>query len=303
MPHEAEIPLLAVGSTIEWTAEEFPDEFIRRAGPYSVRITKTVESDLTAPVVEVSSGDQKVIMEGSHAQPTYTHRLSVIQNVKGAVPVLMFQSFSGGAHCCNAVKLAGFSSGKLKVVDLGSWDGDEIEIPKDFDGDGLADFVLFDNAFLYAFASYAASYAPPKILNVQAGKVIDVSRKAGFRKLYLKFMSEAGKRCRTGSSSDERNGACPAYVASAARIGKLEQAWGDMVAAYDPATGWDLPAGCRVRSTQGCPPGQEIQFKSYPEALLQFLKQHGYVPSEWQPPEFFEPARDEPSDDETAQTI
>jgi hypothetical protein len=172
----------------------------------------------------------------------------------------------------------------LKALELGSWDGDEIPLPKDVSRDGIADFIVHDGAFLYAFASYASSIAPPKILNVQGGKVINVSRRAAYRTLFEATMRDAGERCSQGADGDTRNGACPAYVAAAARLGQLEPAWKRMVASYDATTRWDFPTRCKV-SGETCPEGQEISFKSYPEALLDFLKVHGYISQGWKPPE------------------
>lgn len=280
-------PVLAAGTSLEWTASSSPHEIIRQVGPMTVRISKRVEEDRVAPVVSVSHSGQTVTLEGHALSPTYTHKISAVQNLRGTAPVVMLQSFSGGAHCCNSVTLAGLVRGKLKVVDLGSWDGDTIDTPSDISGDGVADFVIYDNSFLYAFASYASSHAPPVILNVRNGKVTDVSRAPAFRKLFAKSMAAAEVACISGASADERNGACPSYVASAARLGKIEQAWLKMIQAYDARTDWDFPTGC-PRFRESCTEAQQIRFQSYPEALLHFLKRGGYIDRGWLPPEYFE---------------
>lgn len=298
-------PVLALASTFEWTAEDSPDEVMRQAGPFVIRITKKAgeDSTLIAPVVDVSSQGQSLRLEGNASSLSFGHKISLIQNMRGAAPVLMFQSFSGGAHCCNSIQLAGFSSGKLRAVDLGSWDGDYVKPPVDLNGDGLADFVFSDDAFLYAFASYASSFAPPKILNVRGGKVVDISRNGGFSNLFAQSRTKAREQCLSGSSGDTRNGACPAYVASAARVGNLDSAWREMVGAYDASYEWDLPMGCDVRSRGPCPRGHEIQFKSYPEALLHFLKSLGYISQRWVPPEFRERPPDEVVDEDALKEI
>lgn len=283
---------LSIGSTLEWTAGDAPDELLRRLGPYRIRVTKEREDEFVAPVVEVTSRGERVSMKGEMSSPTYSHQISAVQLLRGGAPVVMLQSFSGGAHCCNSITLAGVSGGKLKVIALGSWDGDSIELPKDISGDGVADFQLVDNSFLYAFSSYASSRAPPLILNVRGGKVVDVSKAAAFRRLFAERMESDGAACTSGGSGDERNGACAGYVAAAARIGKLEEAWRRMVASYDATTGWDFPTGCRVTVGDSCPSGSEILFKSYPEALLHFLKQRGYVSAGWVPPEHYEQSVD-----------
>lgn len=286
---QQEYEQLLIGDKLEWSAQTSPDLVEKRLGPYVISITKSDEDDLVAPVVEIRSAGQSVKMHGAHTSPSYSHRITAIQNIKGRHPIVMLESFTGGAHCCNNVQIAGLSGGRIKVLTLGSWDGDQIESPSDLSGDGVTDFVERNNSFLYAFASYASSYAPPQILNVLGGKIIDVSKRPAYRKLHAKLVNEAGEVCRSGESGDQRNGACPAYVASAALSGGLDKAWTDMLASYDASTDWEFPTGCRVVKDP-CPSGLEIQFKSYPESLLYFLKEQGYVARSWMPPEAREAA-------------
>jgi hypothetical protein len=285
----ASAPQIPIGSTFNWVAEDAPAKVLRVIGPYTVRIIKRTEDHLVAPIVEVTVNNETVWMEGELASPSYTHRVSALQNRSNALPVVMLQSFSGGAHCCNHVQLAGLSGGRLKRVDLGSWDGGEIDAPRDISGDGVADFVMRDDRFLYAFAPYAMSFAPPQILNVIDGQVVDVSRQPAFRRLYSDTMREAGRVCLSGKDGVTRNGSCPAYLASAARVGELDNAWREMLAAYDPAANWDLPKGCRVKISGQCPSGYQISYNSYPEALLGFLRDTGYVEAEWQAPQSLSP--------------
>jgi len=79
-----------------------------------------------------------------------------------------------------------------------------------------------------------------------------------------------------------------------------------MIVAYDATADWELPTGCAVQAPDGCPPGQQITLKSYPEALLFFLKQNGYVAKAWLPPEAFEaqsPSADGPAEESFDQTV
>lgn len=277
------IPELAAGETFEWSADKDASETVRQVGPLVVRITRRTDGDMVAPVITVSRGAESVTMVGEMVSSSYTHRVSAVRNIAGAPPVVMLQSFSGGAHCCNHVQLSGLSGGRMKIVDLGSWDGDELPVPTDLNGDGLADFVERDNAFLYTFAAYAMSYAPPTILNVTGGRVIDVSRRQAYRRLYLDEMAKAGETCRTAAEGMDRNGACPSYVASAARVGRIDEAWADMVRSYSATEDWEYPTGCTIKTKSECPEASRIVYKSYPEALLAFLKEHGYVAAAWMP--------------------
>lgn len=301
LPDDPGYPPLPLGETLSWKAETAEDVVERQVGPLTVRIGKVGDGDAIAPIVEVGHGGATVTMTGERVGPSYEHRITAFQNRAGAAPVVMLQSFSGGAHCCNHVQLAGLSNGQLRVVDLGSWDGEQIDTPRDLSGDGVADFVFWDQAFLYAFASYAGSYSVPKVLNVVGGRTVDVSTRPAFRPLFAKEARRSGETCRTAEDGEARNGACPAYLAAAARTGQLALAWTDMLAAYDATSQWAFPTGCAVLETKnGCPEGQAIQYQSYPEALLAFLKRNKYIAPGWRPPEarLPAPAIDLPIDEE-----
>ena len=180
---------------------------------------------------------------------------------------------SAGAHCApHAVSLS--EAGRLVVADLGDWDG-FTATPRDVDGDGRVDFVNRDNAFLYAFTNYAQSYAPPIIYNILDGRVEEVSARPGFRRMFEEAGREARQAC-IGTDSG-RNGACAAYVAAAARIGRFEEAWVEMLRHQEQDSGWDL-TGCRVaEGANGCPEGQSLP-RSFPQALHALLRERGYIP-------------------------
>jgi hypothetical protein len=167
-------------------------------------------------------------------------------------------------------------AGRLVVVDLGAWDGGYMTTPRDEDGDGRVDFVNRDNAFLYAFTNYAQSLAPPMIQNIVDGRVEEVSTRPGFRRRFEESAREARQACiGTGSG---RNGACAAYVAASARLGRFEEAWVEMLRHHERNSDWDL-TGCRVaEGANGCPPGQSFA-QSFPQALHALLRERGYIPS------------------------
>ncbi|MBT2242345.1 hypothetical protein JQK15_02235 [Sphingobium sp. BHU LFT2] len=261
----------------------YPTASSWQLGPMVITATARREGELSAPIIEIEYADTKISMQGEMVSNSYTHHLNSIVNREGTYPVILLQSFSGGAHCCNTVQVAGLSGGKLKVVNLGSWDGDQIDTPKDISRDGYTDYVFNDNSFLYAFSPYAYSYAPPKILNIRDGRTTDVSSRQAFRPLFEKTVRETEGLCEPSQDSFTRNGACPAFVAAAARLGKIDWAWSKMVASYDASADWQLPTGCRIQAIDGCPENSQIQFQSYPDALLNFLKENKYIPHDWYP--------------------
>jgi hypothetical protein len=183
-------------------------------------------------------------------------------------PIVLFQAYSGGAHCCTSVKAIVPVDGRLRAVALYDGDGGPVaSAPRDVDGDGRIDFVFPDNAFYYAFASYAESLAPARIVNIVDGRAVDVSDRPQLRGVYESEIADARAAC-TGDEGDgggNPNGACAAYVALAARLGRFDAAWAEMLRHYRHDVGGGF-AGDRME-------GQT----DYPAALRRFLVAHHYI--------------------------
>ena len=114
----------------------------------------------------------------------YPPQVMVAENPSGP-PVVLFQTYSGGAHCCTTVTAIVPRGERLEGVVVYAGDGGPLdEPPTDRDGDGLLDFVSYDNAFLYRFASYADSFPPPQVVNLIDGRAVDVSDRPAFRPLF-----------------------------------------------------------------------------------------------------------------------
>ncbi len=263
-----------------WSTHEGPARY--RVGDLLVVIRgetsgEDPETMLVRPVVTVEApGQPPVTIEGGDTRPTYSHLVTFGRWESGR-PYVMLQSFTGGAHCCNEVQLVVPHEGRLAAVHFGSWDGDYAEdLPSDLDGDGRIDFVFLDNSFLYAFASYADSYAPPLVLNVVDSAIVDVSARPGFRLLFEAALPDQRRACVSPEVERPRNGACAAFVATAARAGRFDQAWAEMLAAYDRASDWDLPDGCRSAASP-CPAAEIVRFTDFPSALRHFLARQGYI--------------------------
>jgi hypothetical protein len=186
---------------------------------------------------------------------------------------IVFSTFTGGAHCCDLIKVLELRNGAWTTVDVGKWDGDTLgDFPADVDGDGIADFVLRDDRFLYAFSSYADSRSPPVVIDVIDGKAVDVSASPRFRTVFQKHFDQMQKDC-----SAHSNSACAVMLADAVRIGLFDQAWQFMLANYDQSSTWDLPTRCLVTRVGGnCPQGQELHPSGFPQAIQWFLEDNGY---------------------------
>lgn len=268
------------GQRIEWTMGE--GRKVYRLGD----LTAVFDRVECAPLgEECEDGDVDPVLTLTRADGTSV-RLdgSPMQNIlmlgrlsKNGPVVAFFQDYTGGMHCCQRMRVVTPAGDAFKVAELGGYDGAEIGWPKDIDGDGIRDFVVSDDRFLYAFESYAASVAPPKVLNVIDGATRDVSAEPRFAKLFAKAAASARKAC---IGEDYPNGACAAWAAAAARLGTLDAVWPVILAEYrkDPAT-W--PDRCKVeRNEDGeCPEGQLVEYPDYPSGLRAYLAELGYIPA------------------------
>jgi hypothetical protein len=266
---------LASGATIEWSPDADVKPVRYRAGALSILVERVREkSGVAGPRLTVSApGKAPAVMEGERAGLTFPSRITILPWGKEGGAAVLLESYSGGAHCCTVVQAAVPEGSSLRVVDLGRYDGERLQrLPSDWDGDGALDFFVTDDAFLYAFSSYAGSLPPPRILNIVDGRAVDVSARPAFRPIFEQAMAKAEPGCAEGE-----NGHCAAYAAAAARIGAFEPAWARVLQLHDRKSR-DWPAACRVpEGEEGCPEGQQIEYGSYPEALRAFLAQHEYI--------------------------
>lgn len=258
---------------VAWDSGQGPTK--RQIGGYQIEVSSSLDSSgLYAPRIRLtdaigSTTDVAGVGTGYAANAAFAvTRL----DAKDAVSQVLVSLFTGGAHCCSVVTVLESRDGEWRTYDLGSWDGDTPVMPWDSDGDGVKEFHFVDQAFLYAFASYAESWAPPVIQKIADGRVQDVSKAAAYRSIYEQAAVSSRTAC-----LEKSNGACAAYVASSARSGRLDAAWAEMLNAYDQVSAWQLPTACRVRTSGSCPTGAEMTFSTFPEALQWFLGEHGYI--------------------------
>lgn len=270
--------LVRPGEKISWSMEE--GRKVYRLGEMTAVFDRVpcaplgeeCEEGDAEPRLTLTANGRSVTLEGSSMQNV----LMLGPVTRGGPVSAFFQSYTGGMHCCHKMQVVTPDGAGLAVADLGAFDGMEIGWPRDLDGDGKLDFVVTDDRFLYAFDSYADSYPPPQVLNVIGGKVADVSADPRFRAVFVKAAARTRKACQSDRSP---NGACAAWAANAARLGRLDAAWPVIVARHERAMKiWPEP--CRVArdAEYTCPEGQLIKYPDYPTALRAFLESSGYMP-------------------------
>ena len=235
---------------------------------------------LFLPVATGSYRGEKVfelhIDENGMEEPAAT--VSVMRlDPQTSMPQIVMTYFWGGAHCCTVTKIATIdSSGKWHVMDGSALDGDGYQF-QDLDGDGGAELVSVDNSFLYAFASYASSNAPTRIIKLTGVELKDVTqdpRYQGFLRQQLREMESHLEK-----DNPEPNGYLGGWVAQKALLGELGEAWRTMLSSYDPKSDWELEECETGAPIESCPEGGKRKL-DFPEALANHLVSHGYLTSD-----------------------
>ena len=193
---------------------------------------------------------------------------------------VLLSSFTGGAHCCGTVHVLtkNNSSKEWQDVDLGPFDGGTLMAIDPLKGDQPLIFTN-DNRFLYRFASYASSAAPAQLWQLENGSFIDVTHNSRYRNIHLKNLVSLEKAIQEFPFEGYNpNGVLAAYVATRAMLGQASSAWLTMLDLYDPNQDWGLEE-CRGGYDESGNCRQKVVYNGYPEALLAFLLQTGYMSS------------------------
>lgn len=182
-------------------------------------------------------------------------------------PEVMVSTFTGGAHCCTNTVIYRWQGNKFAKTETGFMDGGGGAF-EDLNKDGKMEFLTFNNAFLYAFSSYAGSFPPSVILEYNQGKFKDVTRqypqelKATVNQMYEAFVNSK-------KEDYEVNGILAGYVAQKILLGEYEDGWKFMLANYDQTSDWGLEI-YKNDEVVG-------KYPDFPTALKAFLKENGYL--------------------------
>ena len=146
---------------------------------------------------------------------------------------------------------------------------------EDLNNDGTAELIAPDNSFLYAFASYASSFAPDRVYKLAGTRIVDVTSKAKYRS-YLSQDISRMQYVAARYSELNNNGYLGGWVAAKALIGEIDDAWNTMLASYNRNSNWTLWE-CEDRTKPYNCPQNEQRRVSFPYALRQHLLTKGYI--------------------------
>jgi hypothetical protein len=232
-----------------------------------------------ATATGLRAGDQifAMRMPDDHPASTPASKVDIVKlDRDSARPQIVFTYFWGGAHCCTITRIASMDyGGSWRVIHGQILDGDDGYFFEDIDGDGTAELINRDNAFLYAFSSYAESFTPLQITRVVNGKLQVVTQEPQFRDFLKQEVARIEHAASLDSSLWSSNGFLGAWVAAKALVGEGEVAWTKMLASYNRNSDWSNEECLADLTIDKCPQNQ-IRKLSFPEALKKLLVQQGY---------------------------
>jgi len=156
--------------------------------------------------------------------------------LEGHRPVLLFDGFTGGAHCCfdTTVVPIGNAGGRVTRID---WGDPGYALRESAAGSGSV-FVTADKAMAYAFGSFAASTFAIKVVTVRDGVVRDVTGEYPAlieRDARDQWATYLKRKHDPDALAAEREPPLVAYLADEYRLGGGSAAWAYVRAVNGPA--------------------------------------------------------------------
>lgn len=193
-------------------------------------------------------------------------------------PQVIITNFTGGAHCCTQTTILTRAprSESWAAITAATLDGDGYWF-EDVNGDGGQELLSVDNAFLYAFDSYAGSFAPLKIGRLSGGSIEDISEDPSMRSRLVQDLAGMEFSAKLNPELWKSNGFLAGWVASKIRLGQGEEAWKKFMANYEKKSDFG-PQSCTTGQKIGDCPADKTMPIPIPKALAQFLRDNGYGP-------------------------
>lgn len=233
-----------------------------------------------SPVLHVYVGQKRVraIEDGGNGFEWPPALVQIVEmDTSNPYPEVLFSTYTGGAHCCNLMRVVTSSAdgSTWHVIELEPIDGG-VSGAQDVDYDGVFELVHPDNRFYYTFASYAGSTAPMQVFALKGRQLVDISHDKRFEQLHRDTLNDLQPVIDDIAGQHERNGFLAGYVALKFLLGEGNAGWNTMLDRYDRKSDWDL-SFCTGGYDQSGNCRKEITYPDFPSALREFLKTLGYL--------------------------
>jgi serine protease Do len=270
------------------SAEELPS--VKYDGKQPVilhyrELTVTIDSapgsdaDSRVPVIKGRYGDREIFsikVEDAEAREPLASARVIWLDHAAPFPQLVLTAFTFGAHCCTVTKIATMTAPDTwHVIDGQQLDGDEGYIFADLGHDGAAELISYDNDFLYAFASYADSFAPTRVAKLVGTDITDVSSDAKYRDFLRGKVRDMEAAARKDPNLWHSNGFLGAWVAAKSLVGEGDEAWARMLKSFDKKSDWSMQECTTGAEIDKCPQGK-LRDLTFPQALKKLMTQGDY---------------------------
>jgi len=192
-----------------------------------------------------------------------------------AYPQILFDAYTGGAHCCTMTEILFASkSGNWQITDFGYRD-QELLTFEDITGTGNYVVIGVDESFNYTFDCYACSRPPIKIEEFKNGQLKDVTREPRFReRLKMELQTiEADP-----SNDWNSNGFLAGWTALKSLLGEQNDAFRRLLPLYDKTSDFGVMECTVAASIANCPAGK-LKHLPLPEGLKKHLVLKNYLTS------------------------
>ncbi len=239
------------------------------SGPIKVVVVpqKSSEKDLPEYTLSYQVFYNNVLKLKTRTTTWMTGTIELKDLDRNATPEVIVSTYTGGAHCCTEYTIHGWQQNKFTTTETGPLDSGGGQF-KDLDGNGTLEFLSVDNAFLYAFESYAGSFPPTRIYQYKAGKLVNATRQ--YPKVLRSHAWDMYQAIQQSQKeNDSLNGVLAGYVAQKILLGEYQQGWDLMLARHDRKSNWGLEIykGDKVVG----------KYPNFPAALKAFLINTGYL--------------------------
>lgn len=233
-----------------------------------------VQAGEAPSVVVADARGAKLKVEGGANLSSEQTNLFGIGRLGGAdQPAVVVLATPAGQECCLQIRVVYAAARRLQVAELGEAPAAVAErFPSDMNGDGRREWILPDRRFTAAFGP--SSPPPPMVFRFEGGRFRDVSAAGEYGEVFANHLAPAQRLCTLGSS-----GACAAFVASAARLGKAQWGWDIMLRNYGRDRIHDASSSCETPSPQDRAACADEAAAGFPARLRRFLLEAGYVGS------------------------
>jgi hypothetical protein len=246
-------------------------------------LTVTVEMGGTqdapgATIVTGRDGANQIFrfeVSGEHA--AYGAAAGVLQlDPDSPEPEIVFTRFSGGAHCCTETWFVTKPKGSAgwSLIEGGMLDG-EGYFYEDRDGDGTTEIIARDNNFLYAFASYAGSFAPLRVNQLRGTSLNDVTFFPAWRAHLKRELGFLEHFDRIPPQMPKSNAYLAEWVALKSALGEGDEAWAQAMQQQEAKPEFG-PMDCTTGKPISECAGEDMVFIPFDRALAEFLKNTGY---------------------------